>query len=161
MEATSFVMYFLTYFSKISKGVKSEDVADILKKARVKNRKNNITGLLLFRSRIFFQLIEGEKKDVLDIFQKIAIDPRHQDIKVLFEAEIADASRIFPAWSMGLVSEQLSNAEQESLMRSLRSIAATSGGGTEKVLELLRKFSAASPYSAKGIVARTSSMKSK
>lgn len=152
-------MYFLTYFSKVSKSIKSEDVADILKKAQVKNRKNNLTGLLLFRSRTFFQLLEGEKKDVLATFKKISVDPRHHEIKILFETEISDASRIFPSWSMGQISEQMADADQEALMRSLRSIATSVGGGREKVIDLLRKFSTASPSSATGIMARVRTKK--
>src|SRR5450755_914080 len=114
-------MYFLGYISKATETGAAE-LEDIVKKARINNLKNGLSGLLLFRSQIFFQLLEGAKKDVFNIFPKIARDGRHENIEVLFEAEIEGAPRIFPSWEMGLISEPFADPRQEVIVESLQSI---------------------------------------
>jgi len=137
----------------------SIDTKAILQEANTKNSKNGLTGLLLFRSRTFFQLLEGEKKDVLATFQKIAKDTRHDKLEVLFEVEIEGASRIFPAWRMGLICEPLPAPELEALAVSLQSIVLSEKPEKEKILDLLQKFSAIAPppSSAREILAQSAS----
>jgi hypothetical protein len=150
-------MYFLTYISKAK--TDSIDLKAILREAITKNSRNGLTGLLLFRSRTFFQLLEGEKRDVLATFQKIAKDTRHEKIEVLFEVEIAGAIRIFPAWQMGLISEPLPAPELEALAASLQSIVLSEKPEKEKILDLLQRFSATAPppSSAREILAQSAS----
>jgi hypothetical protein len=113
---------------------------------------------LLFRSRIFFQLLEGGKEDVLATFQRIAKDPRHEGLEVLFEVEL-DEPRIFPSWEMGLISEPLAAPEQEALVESLNSIVLSGKPEKEKIMDLLRKFSAIAPpaLSARDVLAQVNS----
>lgn len=147
-------MYFLTYISERTEN-HALDLNDLLKEARIKNLKNNLTGILLFRSQTFFQLLEGRKEDVLTTFQKIADDPRHEKLEVLFEIEL-DEPRIFPSWQMGLIDEPQAAPEQEALAKSLRSLAFSEKPHRETILALLRKFSAIArpPLSARDILAR-------
>jgi hypothetical protein len=148
-------MYFLTYISNAAPTTKAADIQGIVEKARIKNTKNNVTGLMLFRARMFLQLLEGEKKDVLAIFQKIAADPRHQDVEIIFEAEIKDASKLFPSWQMGFIGDSLGLPNQEALIRALHTLATSVRPEKEKILELLKKFSDTLPASAREILART------
>jgi hypothetical protein len=156
-------MYFLTYVSHANSEVGALEVKDIVEVARKANFQNGITGMLVFRSRTFFQLLEGNKKDVLAIFQKIAGDKRHENIEVLFEVEIERAPRIFPSWQMGLIREPLEAPDQEALVESLQSIMLSESPSKEKILDLLQEFSAkiasssakAPPSSAREILARS------
>jgi hypothetical protein len=155
-------MYFLTYLSHAKSEVGAMEVKDIVEAARKANFQHGITGMLVFRSRTFFQLLEGNKKNVLAIFQKIARDERHENIEVLFEIEIEGAQRIFPSWQMGLVREPLEAPDQEALVESLQSIVLSERPSKEKILDLLQRFSAKiasssaenPPSSAREILAR-------
>jgi hypothetical protein len=73
---------------------------DILSVSQNKNHKLRISGLLVFGNGKFIQLLEGDKKDVLDLFHSAILrDPRHTDVKVLLEAE--SPNRCMPTWTMG------------------------------------------------------------
>ncbi|MEO5969280.1 MAG: BLUF domain-containing protein [Bdellovibrionia bacterium] len=155
-------MYFLTYSSKASellsdKALKME-LKSILNNARIRNSRENITGLLLFRSRNFFQLLEGPKKSVLTTFQKISKDQRHEKLEIISEIEIEGAPRIFPSWQMGFISSPLAVPEQEKLMQTLHSIALAKKVEKEKILALLRTFSGTLPSSAREMLAQTTSL---
>jgi hypothetical protein len=73
------------------------------------NKRRDITGMMLYQEGKVMQVLEGEKGNVLEAFQAIQLDVRHQDIFVLIEEEIT--SRKFASWSMGF--RQLSKADLE------------------------------------------------
>lgn len=150
-------MYFLTYISRAAKGLDPKEIQQILEKAQHHNAKHNLSGLLLFRSGLFFQFLEGDKKDVLQLFEKIASDRRHENIEVLFELLQPDQPRIFPTWKMGYISDRLANIEQERLIQSLHSTVSTAECSKEKVLHLLKDFAAYLPNSAQKILLRKAS----
>ncbi len=75
-----------------------EDIEDILAKAHSYNNTNNISGVLLYHSGIFLQLLEGDKAEVDSLFAKIFKDPRHSNITTFFEIEAKE--RIFSSWGM-------------------------------------------------------------
>jgi hypothetical protein len=148
-------MYFLTYVSKAQKNISVAEIQKILDTARTKNSENDITGLLLGRAGTFFQLLEGDKDKVLATFKNIAKDPRHENIKVIFEIEIANASKIFPSWKMGFIGGSLQSQEQEALVDSLQKLATSEKPEKEKLLALLKLFSNTLPASARDILAQT------
>lgn len=91
-------MFYLIYTSAARQSLQLEDLKDILTKARESNRRNGITGLLLYKNGRFMQLIEGEEVVVHELMDKIKSDNRHSGILVL-QSEYAK-SRQFPNWSM-------------------------------------------------------------
>lgn len=145
-------MYFLTYMSRACAHISEEELQGILENARLKNAEADVTGLLLLRSGTFFQLLEGKRHDVLATFARIARDPRHRQIDVLFEFEEEGAKRFFPHWQMGNVDDARASTGQAGLLRSLHGIAASGKPSRVKLLELLRAFSAAAPNSAAEIL---------
>lgn len=58
---------------------------------------------MLFNEDWFVQLLEGDEADVRSTFDRIAVDPRHEDVELLTEKTVA--SRQFPDWSMGFVGD--------------------------------------------------------
>lgn len=58
-----------------------------------------ITGMLLYSNNTYLQLLEGESKVVLDLYDKICRDPRNQGNTILQQSEVF--TRDFPDWSMG------------------------------------------------------------
>jgi hypothetical protein len=75
-----------------------KDIKAILAKASSYNPKHNITGILLFHSGLFMQLLEGPKEEVAGLYNKIEKDPRHKNVIKVFA--IDHNPRIFTNWSM-------------------------------------------------------------
>jgi hypothetical protein len=95
------LLYHLGYVSTQTRPLVRDDLSSLLDDALGRNQELDITGLLLHREGSFFQVLEGEKDDVLKIFDSIQRDPRHHRVKCLFEGEIE--AREFPDWRMGFV----------------------------------------------------------
>lgn len=74
------------------------DAPAILRSARPFNGLNGVTGLLLAASDRYFQVLEGPEESVSLVMERIAADPRHRAIEVLFDAPAE--RRTFPDWAM-------------------------------------------------------------
>lgn len=74
------------------------NVARILAKSRVNNRKNNLVGVLYFGDGVFFQCLEGEEDAVNTLLAKLNADPRHKDLKIISKKYIDRLS--FGEWAM-------------------------------------------------------------
>jgi hypothetical protein len=74
-------------------------ITDILEVSVRNNKKNNITGMMLYAEANIVQVLEGEKISVMGTFNRIMVDKRHVGIYVLYEREILE--RDFDAWSLG------------------------------------------------------------
>lgn len=83
--------------------------------SRVAGLKSRITGLMVVQGPFFFQALEGEKRAVLRLFDKIQKDPRHVDITLLLMEDIA--SRSFSNWST--VSARRNEPQDDTARRSL------------------------------------------
>jgi hypothetical protein len=92
-------MYRLVYVSAAVGSPTRADLLALLAKAREKNDRLGITGLLLFKDGDFIQLLEGERQAVREVFDAIKVDPRHSGVIVLLEGEAE--GRLFADWSMG------------------------------------------------------------
>ncbi len=75
------------------------DLITLLMNSRANNRRDGLTGLLLYRDGRFLQIIEGEEEAVRRRYTIVAKDPRHRQIRILLEETIDD--RRFPRWTMG------------------------------------------------------------
>lgn len=74
----------------------------ILRKARVWNAENGITGVLCEGQGVFLQVLEGERAKVTRLYARIFADPRHQDLELIHCETIAE--RRYAQWSMARVS---------------------------------------------------------
>jgi hypothetical protein len=70
----------------------------ILLESRRNNSRDGITGALICRHDIYFQLIEGPETKVQTAFERITRDDRHVGMKPLVSAKIKN--RIFADWAM-------------------------------------------------------------
>uniref|UniRef100_UPI0040484236 BLUF domain-containing protein n=1 Tax=Aliarcobacter sp. TaxID=2321116 RepID=UPI0040484236 len=93
-------MYRIMYISTAIVNFSDNELNELLNIARKNNSKKNLTGLLVVKGRTFLQCLEGEKNNVLEVFEKIKNDSRHKDIFEIIEDESSD-NRYFPDWSMG------------------------------------------------------------
>jgi len=92
----------LVYFSTnvIADGdAVAANLKQVLKSSIRNNVAAGITGGLLFNRNYYVQVLEGERPELLRIFTRISVDPRHRD--VVFVERKPVNRRIFGAWSMG------------------------------------------------------------
>lgn len=92
-------MYRLMYISNATVRFTNEELEELLTLARKNNSKKNVTGLLILKGRTFLQCLEGPKQEVIELFEKIQKDSRHDSLVELIDEDIE--SRYFPNWSMG------------------------------------------------------------
>ena len=95
------MLYRIIYLNSGLKDLTSSDVKEILVKAKENNRDKNITGILLYLDKNFIQVLEGEKEDVIKLYQKISLDHRHKNVIKVIEGNIS--SRQFDKWDMGFI----------------------------------------------------------
>lgn len=66
-----------------------------------RNTEKKITGLLIKVGNYFLQVLEGPVGPVRVLLDKIAEDPRHRELRVLYKEPCEH--RLFAQWSMGCV----------------------------------------------------------
>ena len=95
------LLYHIGYSSTLLSPLSASELIQLLQSARKRNHDLDVTGLLLHREDSFFQVLEGSKENVLSVFSRIELDPRHIRVTVLFEgpAEV----REFSDWRMGFL----------------------------------------------------------
>ncbi|MTI22823.1 BLUF domain-containing protein [Fulvivirga sp. RKSG066] len=90
-------LHHIIYVSK-AVHITTADLDDIVNAAHNFNTKNNITGMLLYIDGKFFQVIEGNKEDINNLYAKIRTDPRHKNITTVSAHPIK--FRTFKGWNM-------------------------------------------------------------
>lgn len=71
----------------------------LLEQSRRKNKRLNITGMLLYWDCNFLQVLEGDASAVEPLYDEILHDPRHHDVQLFLKRPIL--AREFGNWSMG------------------------------------------------------------
>ena len=94
-------MISLIYASSAPRLIRHEDLIAILKKAREKNERLGITGMLLYKNGNFLQVLEGPEKEVQEVFDTIMQDTRHNKVLLILKRTIS--KRDFSEWQMGFV----------------------------------------------------------
>lgn len=134
----------LSHLLYISDAAQSMD-ADELEAIRCVSARNNaklgVTGVLFYSACHFVQLLEGDTRVIHRLFEKIANDPRHRNVRllVLRPAE----KRVFSDWAMGLL--DLTECDPQRV-RDLEELVKLAGEGDDQTcgtpveLEILSKF---------------------
>lgn len=92
-------MYYLIYASSATVPFSRADLTALLEISRRNNVEINVTGMLLYKDGNFLQMLEGEKENVMKLYDKISLDPRHTGVITILDGE--EEERQFPEWSMG------------------------------------------------------------
>ena len=88
----------LVYSSRATNEMSFNRVLTIIAKSRSANKVRDITGMLLYDRGVFLQTLEGPVGAVRGLYDAIARDPRHHDLKLLLEEPVT--TRLFTDWSM-------------------------------------------------------------
>ncbi len=92
-------MYRIIYLSSADNSVDESELESLLNKSRINNESKDITGILLHIDGDFIQVLEGEEKLVIELYNKISKDKRHRGIIMVSKGEVE--KRQFADWSMG------------------------------------------------------------
>ena len=88
----------LIYASTATPLMRPQDEWNILETARQSNPVLGVTGLLAFDAAYFCQLLEGPRDKVSLLFNKIALDRRHDRIELIVAEQVE--ARLFEHWGM-------------------------------------------------------------
>ncbi|WP_010540020.1 BLUF domain-containing protein [Dietzia alimentaria] len=90
---------YLVYTSEAARKMLPADLESILFTSRKHNMETGITGALLYRNTTFIQFLEGPPAEIDALMDRIRIDDRHNDVRVLLVE--AASERSFGDWKMG------------------------------------------------------------
>lgn len=93
----------LVYVSSARQPFSTADLSALLRQTRRNNLRDSITGMLLYASGNFLQVLEGDAARIAAAFERIRYDQRHKGILVLWQG--AQLERQFPDWSMAFNSQ--------------------------------------------------------
>ena len=105
----------LAYVSSAASDFTESDLEALLQTARDENARGELTGVLLYHDRTFFQYLEGPERELQTAYQRIKGSRKHHGIIQLFLKRIPQ--REFNGWRMGFAFAprslilQLSNIE--------------------------------------------------
>lgn len=72
--------YTICYVSTAVEDIEQEEIKDLLQKWKERNNDDGVKGILLYSEGNFFQVLEGEKKSLLELFENIRKDSRHHSV---------------------------------------------------------------------------------
>lgn len=78
--------------------LKQEEIDHLLERARTRNQKAGVSGLLLYCNGNFMQYIEGRESNLMPIYDIILADRLHHNIFELVNEPVT--TREFAGWSM-------------------------------------------------------------
>jgi len=96
------------YASRVVGPLTQEVMDSVLEQSRRNNPRHGITGLLCVSEDTFIQVLEGGRDAVCELYNKIAADKRHTNVRLLVYEEIDE--RRFGHWNMGHVNVAKVNA---------------------------------------------------
>ncbi len=107
------------YVSRFSRPLSKRDIEQIHSSAVRFNRQHGITGILVCLGNSFFQVLEGERTLIDQLYHtRIVPDNRHHDV-ICLKSESGVSQRMFPEWEMRVFDL---NEESEALPMAFRQI---------------------------------------
>lgn len=101
----------LIYYSMCD--IKADEIKKILVTSEKNNDEQGITGLLLYRYKFFFQMLEGEREKVNALYNKIVVDNRHSSPTILYCSEIE--TRIVDTTQLHFFSNKIYSTKAEKM----------------------------------------------
>lgn len=94
-------MLSVVYVSSATAPFSEAELVELLAHSREKNRRLDVTGMLLYHDGNFIQVLEGPAGAVQQLYDTIGADPRHRGVIRLLTRNIEE--REFPESAMGFV----------------------------------------------------------
>jgi hypothetical protein len=91
-------MHHIIYGSRAVRPFSDDDLLTLLLQARSYNLLHDISGALVYSQGQFMQVLEGDQQALNELYERIARDPRHNQL--VRYADKAITERSFEEWSM-------------------------------------------------------------
>ena len=108
----------INYISNFSKDMSDWELEELASQAAKKNAEHDITGVLMAKGGVFFQIIEGPEENIDKLFSNILKDPRHEKI-ITLGIQLGDLKRLFPNWHMKEINLDTTVSERLQPVRSI------------------------------------------
>lgn len=89
----------LIYCSQASYDIDPDELVALLEISRRNNARAGLSGMLLYSSQSFLQVLEGEPGALAATYARIGADEQHANLRLLLDADVA--APLFPDWTMG------------------------------------------------------------
>ena len=89
----------IIYCSQATHDFTPDELIELLRLARIQNERANLSGMLLYCSQSFLQVLEGDSDPLDATYARITADGRHTNLRRLLDTEVP--GRLFGDWSMG------------------------------------------------------------
>lgn len=99
------------YISSFVHEMSDIEIEELAIQAAKKNAENDITGVLMAKGGLFFQIIEGPEENIDKLFTSILKDPRHEKI-ITLGIQVGDLKRLFPKWHMKEINLDTATSER-------------------------------------------------
>jgi Sensors of blue-light using FAD len=93
------MLYSMTYVSSACTPFSKLQLHDLLAVSNRNNKRDAITGMLLYKDGNFMQVLEGDRTSVEQTSERIERDSRHRGVITLLRGELQ--ARQFAGWAMG------------------------------------------------------------
>ncbi|MBB3220207.1 BLUF domain-containing protein [Pseudoduganella umbonata] len=100
----------LVYLSQSTRKLDKEELAAIWAQAKANNARIDVTGSLFYNGGWFMQVLEGPAPTLASLYATISKDPRHHDLRLLYN-EPADF-RTFVRWTMNMTNLEERQADK-------------------------------------------------
>ena len=133
----------LVYVSTRKPNCTNEEIDKIIESCKRNNPPLDITGVLLYSDTKFIQLVEGQAKVIMNLYDKIKKDPRHTNAVMISYNPISQKS--FPSWHMAKREISQNDLQFKTDIsgedkKIFNSILTGKEEGGQRVLNLLKKF---------------------
>ena len=98
----------LSNISSCKNDVTPKELNELFSKTMQNNKNQGVTGILIFKNNLFFQILEGQKETLAQLFTKIIEDSRHSHIIKIIDHAIEE--RAFNDYETGF--EIIDNTEK-------------------------------------------------
>jgi hypothetical protein len=89
----------IIYCSQATYDLSPDELVELLEKSRKNNERDGLSGMLLYSSQSFLQMLEGDDEALQQVYKRIGTDSRHTNLRLLADVEITHP--MFGDWSMG------------------------------------------------------------
>lgn len=89
----------IIYSSQAATDFTPDELVALLELSRRNNSAAGLTGMLLYCSQSFLQVLEGDQSALEETYGRITADDRHINLRLLMNVDVA--TPLFPDWTMG------------------------------------------------------------
>lgn len=108
----------INYISSFVKEMPETEIEALAKQAAKNNAENDISGVLMVKGGVFFQIIEGPEENIDRLFSNILKDTRHEKV-ITLGIQSGDLRRMFPDWNMKEINLDTTTSERLQPVRAI------------------------------------------